>query len=128
MTKPILNELGAVNFPVVSVASGVRGVPVEGVIRNQPVGEERLGGGVIINTKGYNRGAQEFGSLFELCIHVVLKRQHDSYPETLVTAERTGQRREPAAGGVEFVSKRNGWLPFAEPPGSMFALSLTYRV
>jgi len=26
-----------------------------------------------------------------------------------------GQRREPAAGGVEFVSERIGWLPFAAP-------------
>src|SRR2546428_2296399 len=28
-----------------------------------------------------------------------------------------GQRREPAAGGVRFVSERIGWLPFAAPSG-----------
>ena len=30
-------------------------------------------------------------------------------------AERKGQRREPAADDVEFVSERIGWLPFAAP-------------
>ena len=36
----------------------------------------------------------------------------------VLNAQRKGQRREPAAGGVRFVSERIGWLPFAAPPGS----------
>ena len=32
-----------------------------------------------------------------------------------INAERKGQRREPAADDVEFVSERIGWLPFAGP-------------
>src|SRR6185369_707581 len=43
----------------------------------------------------------------------------------LEAGQRRGQRREPAAGDVKFVSERNGWLPFAAPPGwtSTFTLS-----
>ena len=33
---------------------------------------------------------------------------------------RKGQRREPAADDVRFVSERIRWLPFAAPPGSAF--------
>ena len=35
-------------------------------------------------------------------------------------AELRGQRREPAADDVGFVSERIGWLPFAGPSGSQF--------
>jgi hypothetical protein len=32
-----------------------------------------------------------------------------------IAGERKGQRREPAADDVRFVSERTGWLPFAGP-------------
>jgi hypothetical protein len=35
-----------------------------------------------------------------------------------IVEERKGQRREPAAGDVEFVSTRTGWLRFTAPLGS----------
>ena len=35
-------------------------------------------------------------------------------------AKRKGQRREPAADDVRFVSERIGWLPFAASSGSAF--------
>jgi hypothetical protein len=38
-------------------------------------------------------------------------------------AERKGQRSEPAADDVRFVSERIGWLPFAAPPSSLIHLS-----
>ena len=38
----------------------------------------------------------------------------------MLTPNVKGQRREPAAGDVEFVSKRIGWLRFAGPSGSQF--------
>jgi hypothetical protein len=36
-----------------------------------------------------------------------------------MSSQREGQRREPADNDVEFVCERIGWLPFAEPSGSM---------
>jgi len=36
-------------------------------------------------------------------------------PPGMMFAERKGQRREPAADDVRFVSERIGWLPFAGP-------------
>jgi hypothetical protein len=42
--------------------------------------------------------------------------------QTPKAAERQGQRREPAADDVEFVSERIGWLPFAAPSGWSFLM------
>ena len=47
----------------------------------------------------------------------------------IIAARRSGQRSEPAADEVRFVSKRIGWLPFAAPFGSAFiGHNLTSRV
>src|ERR1019366_10375683 len=55
------------------------------------------------------------------------KRPRDDAGGPLETsAERKGQRREPAADDVRFVSERIGWLPFAGPSGwAFFALRLS---
>jgi hypothetical protein len=42
-------------------------------------------------------------------------RRHQGF----LMSERHGQRREPAADDVQFVSERIGWLPFAGPSGSV---------
>jgi hypothetical protein len=38
----------------------------------------------------------------------------------ILSPNEKGQRREPAARDVVFVSERIGWLPFAGPSGSTF--------
>ena len=40
----------------------------------------------------------------------------------IVHAERKGQRREPAADDVRFVSEPIGWLPFAGPSARPFRM------
>src|SRR6266545_4604458 len=45
-----------------------------------------------------------------------------------LAAERKGQRREPAADDVRFVSERIGWLPFAAPSGSVMFCTICRRL
>ena len=52
-------------------------------------------------------------------IKVEIASQRDGAHEYAYSKpQRKGQRREPAADDVEFISERIGWLPFAAPSGS----------
>jgi hypothetical protein len=76
------------------------------------VGEDR------VNRSCQEEAAREQGAQ---TLHFALRASHTQLTAkgTMeLNTQRKGQRREPAAGGVRFVSERIGWLPFAAPPGS----------